>query len=137
MKSKILIVDDSVAWLSFHTETINELYGDLFEITVANSATSALNVIRKNTGTPYTIVITDLQMEVNYSPKLAGEWLVENIKAMKECATTKIVIISGMHNIELIAKKLEVDCISKSMLIRNKLLIKYMFEKLMPFLTKI
>ena len=39
--------------------------------------------------------------------------------------------------LEAIAKKHEVACISKTMLMRNKLLLKYMFEILMPFLTKI
>ena len=42
-----------------------------------------------------------------------------------------------MYNIEEIAKRNEVDCISKTMLVYNKLLMKYMFEKHMPFLEKI
>ncbi len=137
MRNKILIVDDSTGWLSFHRELIYQLYGNLFEITVASSALEAYNLARKNLNSPFPVIITDLQMEAAYGQKLAGEWFIENIQTLKEYSSTRIIIISGMYNIEEIAKKLNVDCISKRMLVQNKLLLKYMFEKLMPFLTQI
>ena len=137
MINRILIVDDSQSWLSFHTELIKELYGKIFEITVANSAEMANRIIRQNVETPFNVVITDLQMENTYMPQLAGEWLVENIKLIKEYNNTHIIIISGMPNIEQIAAKYNVECIAKSRLVSNKLFIKFMFEKLMPFLSKI
>ena len=137
MRNKILIVDDSTGWQTFHRELIYQLYGDLFEITVASSALEAYNLARKNLSSPFPIIITDLQMENAYGNKLAGEWLIENIQTLKEYAGTRIIIISGMYNIEEIAKRTNVNCISKSMLVQNKLLLKYMLEKLMPFLTKI
>ncbi len=137
MKNKILIVDDSAAWVEFHVKLIKELYGKLFDITTADSAAEALNIIKNNSDNPFALIISDMQMELNYLPKLAGEWLVENVKTIKAYEATKIVLISGVYNIEELAKKLEVDCISKNMLVNNKILMKYMFEKLMPFLTKI
>ena len=76
-------------------------------------------------------------MENSYEPKLAGEWLIEKIREINEYKSVNIVIISAMYNIEQIAKSYEVECISKRLLIRNKLLMKFMFEKLMPFLDKI
>lgn len=137
MLRKVLIVDDTNAWLIFHQELIHQLYGNIFEITTASSAAEALEIIRKNTSCPFCTIITDLQMEMDYYPELAGEWLIQNIKNIKAYENTNIVIISSMSNIEYIAKKYNVECISKSLLIYNKLLMKFMFEKLMPFLTKL
>ena len=137
MYKRILIVDDTKAWRMFHIDLIEQLYGDTFEITVASSASEALNIIKHNTRTPFYIILTDLQMEPDYEPKLAGEWLVEQIKQIKEYSFSKIIIVSAMYNIEYIAKKLDVECISKNILIGNKLLMKFMFEKFMPFLKNI
>ncbi len=137
MSKRILIIDDTKSWLLFHKDLIQQLYGDLFEITLANSANEALNIIRHNINNPFSLILTDLQMEMDYEPKLAGEWLVENIKNLQGYASVPIVIISAMYNIEHIARKLNVECISKNLLINNKLLMKFMFEKLMPFLNKI
>ncbi len=137
MDKRILIVDDTKAWRMFHIDLIKQLYEDTFEITVASSAAEALNMIKHNTRNPFYIILTDLQMESDYEPKLAGEWLVEQIKQIKEYSFSKIIIVSAMYNIEYIAKKLEVECISKNILIGNKLLMKFMFEKLMPFLKNL
>ena len=137
MQKKILIVDDTKSWLLFHKDLIHQLYGDLFEIITADSATEAMDVIRHNSENPFCLIISDLQMETAYEPKLAGEWLVENVKNMPSYSRTPIVLISAMYNIEHIAQILGVECISKTLLIHNKLLMKFMFEKLMPFLSKI
>ncbi|MBQ3642567.1 response regulator [bacterium] len=137
MNKKILIVDDSQAWLSFHKELITDLYGDIFEITTANSAFEAYEIIRKNIDNPFCLVITDMQMELAYEPQFAGEWLIEKIKELSQYYKTQIIIVSGVHSIEKIAQEFNVDCISKAMLLRNKLLMKFTFEKLMPFLNKI
>ncbi len=137
MYKKILIVDDTKSWRLFHIELIKQLYGEIFDITVASSATEALNIIRHNIDNPFSIIITDLQMETDYEPKLAGEWLVEQIKKNHEYTFCKIVIVSAMYDIEQIAKRLNVECISKTILIRNKLLMKFMLEKLMPFLKNL
>lgn len=134
---KVLIVDDTKSWLMFHKETINRLYGNLFEITTAASAAEGIEIIKHNIRNPFDIVITDLQMESAYEPKLAGEWLIEQIQSIKECSNTKIIIISAMYTIEYIAKNYNVECLSKNLLINNQLLIKFMFEKLMPFLNKL
>ena len=137
MQNKILIVDDTKAWLSFHKEVIQGLYGDLFEITTADSATEAMDILRHNAETPFCLIISDLQMEMAYEPKLAGEWLVEQVKNIPAYERTPIVLISAMYNIEHIALNLGVECVSKTLLIHNKLLMKFMLEKLMPFLTNI
>ena len=137
MNKKILIVDDTKSWIMFHKELITQLYGKTFEIYVANSAFEGLSIIRHNTDNPFSVIITDLQMEIDYEPKTAGEWLIEQVKEISEYSSTKIIIVSAMYNIENIAKRLDVECISKTILIRNKLLMKFMFEKLMPYLDKL
>lgn len=134
---RILIVDDTKTWLFFHKEIIRQLYGATFETTICDSATKAMSLINKNMSNPYHIIITDLQMEPDYEPQTAGEWLVENIKKINAYSTSNIIIISGMYNIEHIANNLNVECISKQRLVNNKLLLKYMFEKIMPHLKEI
>lgn len=136
MNRRILIVDDTKAWLMFHRELITQLYGDTFEITTAGSAAEAIDIVRHNISNPFCLIISDLQMEMDYEPLLAGEWFVENVQQIRAYSRTNIVLISSMSNIEFIAQKYGVECISKSLLIYNKLAMKYMFEKLMPFLTK-
>ena len=136
MNRRILIVDDTKAWRLFHQELIVQLYGNIFEITTASSASEAIDIVRHNIENPFALIISDLQMEMDYEPLLAGEWFVENVQKIRAYSRTNIVLISSMSNIEFIAQKYGVECISKSLLIYNKLAMKYMFEKLMPFLTK-
>ena len=136
MKNKILIVDDSQSWLMFHKSVIEELYGDLFELTFASSAEEAYTLLIQNIDSPFNMIITDMQMEMKYDVE-AGEWLIQRVQELKKYFACKIVIISGIYNIQAIADKYNVDCISKNILVHNKLLMKFMFEKLMPFLTKI
>ncbi|MCD7740360.1 MAG: response regulator [Candidatus Gastranaerophilales bacterium] len=137
MQKKVLIVDDTKSWQVFNKELIHQFYGNIFEITIASSAKEALSVIRHNIDNPFTVILTDLQMETDHEPELAGEWLIEQIQSIPGIYSTKIVIISATYNIEDIAKRLNVECISKTLLIHNKMLLKFMFEKLMPFLNNI
>lgn len=137
MKKKILIVDDSPSWIAFHKNLISELYPGYFDIVTAESARQALSIVSFSSAEPFDLIISDLQMEDDYEPKLAGEWLVESIKALPAYFRSHIVLISGMYNLEKIATSLNVECISKNILVRNKLVMKFLFEKLMPFLTKI
>jgi len=137
MAMKILLVDDTKTWLFFHQEVIRQLYGGLFEFTVCGSAAKAWSIINSDLLHPFNIIITDLQMENDYEPLTAGEWLIENIQKTNSCQGSKIVIISAMSNIEYIAEKYNVESISKQSLLNNKLLMKYMFEHIMPHLKEI
>ena len=137
MLKKILIVDDNKSWLVFHRELIQEFFGELFEVSTASSAAEAINLVRHNVDNPFDIILTDLQMEDNYEPLLAGEWLIKQIKSVKSYDRVPVVIISAMYNIEHIANQYNVECISKTILVHNKLIFKFMFEKLMPYLNKI
>ena len=108
----ILIVDDVKGWRDFNTNVMFELFGYDINIDTAESATKAYDYLLQNK--PYDIILTDLQMEENYAPKHAGEWLVEQIKTFNIYSNTKIVMISAAYNIRHIADNLEVECIPKS-----------------------
>lgn len=108
----ILIVDDVKGWRDFNTNVMHELFGDDVNIDTAESATMAYDFLLQ--AKPYDIILTDLQMEDSYSPKYAGEWLVEQIKTFNRYNSTKIVMISAAYNIRHIADNLEVNCIPKS-----------------------
>ena len=110
---KVLIVDDIEAWINYNSTQISEILNHP-EITVANSAREAYDKIIENSDKPFDIVITDMQMESDFEPKHAGEWLIEKIKDTKSYLGTKIIIISGAYNVRTIAKLLNVDCIPKS-----------------------
>lgn len=112
---KFLVVDDMLGWRNFNSAIIEELFtNDEILIDTAESATDAYNKIVENHNNPYYAILTDLQMEEDYSPKLAGEWLVEQIKTFPKFYNTKIIIISATYNIRHIAENYGVDCIPKS-----------------------
>ncbi len=108
----ILIVDDVKGWRDFNTNVMHELFGNDVNIDTAENATMAYDFLLQ--AKPYDIILTDLQMEDSYSPKYAGEWLVEQIKTFNRYNSTKIVMISAAYNIRHIADNLEVNCIPKS-----------------------
>ena len=110
---RILIVDDVAGWLRFHQNNIEYLKLSDIEIETADSAYNALAKVEANIDNPYDIIFTDMQMESNFLPKLAGEWLIEQIKTFNEYKNSKIVIISASPNIKQIAEKYGVDYISK------------------------
>jgi len=110
---KVLIVDDVPGWVRFHKNNIEYLKG--VEIDCAYSASEAFGKIQASIDNPYNIIFTDLQMESDYLPKLAGEWLIEQIKTYdKYYKDTKIVIISASPGIEKIARQNNVLFLKKS-----------------------
>ena len=116
---KVIIVDDTPGWVRFHKTNIEYLNIDNLQIDESYSAKEALSKIECSIDNPYCAIFTDLQMESDFLPKLAGEWLVEQIKTYdKYYKDTKIVIISASPNIERIAKKYGVLYVPKY-IIRN------------------
>lgn len=115
---KILIVDDVAGWIRFHKMNIEYLNLPDIEIETEDSAYNALAKVEVSLDEPYDVIFTDLQMESNFLPKLAGEWLIEQIQMFDEYKNTKIVIISATGNIKQIAEKYDVDYIPKY-LVRN------------------
>lgn len=108
----VLIVDDVKSWREFNSQVIKDLYGEDVTITTAASASDAYDILLTNKD--FDVIITDLQMENNYSPKHAGEWLVEQIKTFDKYKKTKIIMISASYNLRQIARNLDIECIPKS-----------------------
>lgn len=111
---KILIVDDSQNWLNYHTFAVKELFPD-YQITTANSAHDGIAKITANIDTPFDIILTDMQMEIDFLPLYAGEWFIREVQMFKEYKNSRIIIISATNNIRQIAEKYNVDYIPKYM----------------------
>lgn len=111
---RILIVDDVPGWIRFHKNNIEYLNLPDLDIDTANSANEALSKIEASIDEPFDIIFTDLQMESNYLPMLAGEWLVQQIKTYKEYKNTKIVIVSASPSIQRIAERNDVLYLPKT-----------------------
>ena len=110
---KILIVDDVKGWRDYHSVIVKSMFPDVL-IDTAESAKEGYDKVIENNTQPYDIILTDLQMESDFEPLYAGEWLVERIKETKNYYKAKIVIISATYNINVIAERYGVDYIRKS-----------------------
>lgn len=103
---RILIVDDVPEWIRFHKNNIEYLNISDLEIDTAESAKEGLAKVEASIDNPYDVIFTDLQMESDFLPMLAGEWFVKQIKTYdKYYKNTKIVIVSASPSIERIAQR--------------------------------
>lgn len=111
---RILIVDDVPGWVRFHKNNIEYLDIPNVQIDVAYCAKEALTKIESSIDVPYDIIFTDLQMESDFLPKMAGEWLIEQIKMFKEYNQSKIIIVSASPIIKKIAENYKVLYLPKT-----------------------
>lgn len=116
---KILIAEDSPEWQKMHVSLLNMYQKVPIEFTVANNARDAIELVEQNINEPYDLILTDLQMETEFLPEFAGEWLVKQIKNLSEYKRIPIVIISAAYNIGFIASTLGTNYLSKRNLINN------------------
>jgi len=112
---KILIVDDSKNWLNYHSFAIRELFKDEYKIETAGSAQEGISKITANIDEPYDVILTDMQMEIDFLPLYAGEWFIRELQMYKEYKNTRVIIISATNNIKQIAEKYNVEYIPKYM----------------------
>lgn len=110
---KFLIVDDQAGWRNFNSGAIYEILGKDIITDTASSAAEGYSKYLENLNNPYEYLITDMQMESDYEPKMAGEWLIEQIQSLTCSYKTKIIIVSAAPMIKHIAEKYKVDYISK------------------------
>lgn len=115
---RVLVVDDMKSWLAVNSKLVNNFLGEKTHITVASSAIEANNIILENVNKPFDLILTDLQMESDFLPKLAGEWLVENIKTYEQYKNAFIILISASPDIKDVAERNNVAYISKAELIK-------------------
>ena len=111
---KILIVDDSQGWINHHVFNIKYILGeDNVNITTANSAKEAEQILSANIDNPFDIIFTDMQMESDFLPLNAGEWVIKQAQFYPEYKNTRIIIISASPKIDKIAEKYGVEFIPK------------------------
>lgn len=118
-KKKILIVDDSRGWIDYHVSALGQIFGEEFELFTATSAREGYDVVYNHLSEPFCLIISDLQMELDFEPKHAGEWFVGQVQKLKEYNNTKIIIISAAYNIRSIAAKLSVNFLPKASAARD------------------
>lgn len=111
---RVLIVDDQAGWRNFNTETLYDILGKDIIIDTASSAKEGYEKLLESKENPYDYLLTDMQMETDYAPKMAGEWLIEQAQTLSFCYKMKIIIISAAPRIRYIAENYGVDCIPKS-----------------------
>ena len=113
MKKRVLIVDDSSKWILYHKDAVRRIFKDNIEIETANSAQEGVERLMASIDAPYDFILTDMQMEPDFLPLYAGEWLIKQIRFFKEYKNTKIIIISATGNIRQIAENYQTDYIPK------------------------
>lgn len=111
---RLFIVDDATSWRRYHEDVIRQIYEDEFEIVTASSATEANQLLYESVDEPFDIILTDMQMESNYLPLYAGEWLIEQVQKLDAYKNSRIIIISAAYNIKYIAEKYNVEFIRKA-----------------------
>lgn len=122
----ILIADDVDGWIVYNKKNLLALYGDA-NIYAFSSAKEAYDFAFTFDGR-IDIVITDLQMET--MEKLAGEWLVENLKTVKSTQLAKFFLISSCWDIKYIAQRVNADgYLRKPSYINNPSMLQYMLEE--------
>lgn len=111
---RILVVDDSEGWRKYHKQRLEKF--DV-ELTICECARDAYDKVFENVKPPYDLVITDLQMEEDFSPLYAGEWLVERVKELNSRIPT--LLVSATFNIRTIADNTNSDYLPKALAINN------------------
>ena len=119
LKKRILIAEDSSEWQRFHSSLLKNYDKHELDFVICDCAKDALSLAQESLNAPYDLVITDLQMETDFSPDFAGEWLVKQIRTFKEYLNTPVVIVSATYNIAFIAHSLGVKYLSKRTLVNN------------------
>ena len=89
---KILIVDDFSQWITMHRTALKYNFGDGLKIDSATSAKEGYKCAVNQKSIPYDLILVDMEMEDDFYPLLAGEWLIKQLKAMGEYDNTKIFI---------------------------------------------
>ena len=95
---KILIVDDIKGWIDYHSLVVKKMFPASI-VETAESAREAYHKILMNVEDPYQIILTDMQMENDFEPKYAGEWLIEQIKSLPSYSKSNIVLATQLNSI--------------------------------------
>lgn len=128
---KILIVDDSRGWLDYHKSALTEILCDEYVLETADSGRSGYDMVYNNLNPTYSLIISDLQMELDFEPKHAGEWFVEQVKNLKEYKNVPIIVVSASYNVRSVANRLGVECLPKAIVARDLVSYKLKIEEVL------
>jgi len=127
-KINILLADDIEGWLFFTKQNLQKFLHN-FDVNyyLFETATQAYNFALQYSE-KIDIVITDLEMEP--MEKLAGEWLIENLKTIKSTQNAKYLIISSSFDISFIAQRTAADGYLRKVAYQsNPLLLQYKLQE--------
>lgn len=110
---KVLVVDDQLGWRNFNSGVVYEILGKDVILDMAENAQEGYSKLLENKNAPYDYVLTDMQMETDYLPLMAGEWLIEQLQTISSFYKTKVIIISASPNIKHIVEKYNVFYLPK------------------------
>lgn len=130
IKKRILIAEDSSEWQRFHSTLLKGYDKCELDFVICDCAKDALALVQESLTKPYNLIITDLQMETDFTPDFAGEWLIKHIKTYKEYIKTPVVIVSATYNIAFIAHSLGVRYLSKRTLVNNPDTYYFLFDEI-------
>lgn len=116
---RILIAEDTPQWQRFHSSLLKTYDKVQIEFDMASNAREALELAQKSVDNPYDLIVSDLQMESDFHPLMAGEWFVKEVKNMSQYAKTPVIIVSAAYNIGFIAHALGAGYLSKRTLVSN------------------
>ena len=111
---RVLVVDDQAGWRKHNANAVFDILGKDIVLDIASCAAEGYEKLLESKDNPYDYLLTDMQMESDYAPKMAGEWLIEQAQVLSFCYRTKIIIISAAPRIRLIAENYGVFYIPKS-----------------------
>ena len=128
---KILLAEDGAEWQKVHKTLMNDYFnGDEYTLCIESCARDACERLKQE---KFDAVITDLQMELDFEPDFAGEWLVKQIKQMEEYKNTPVLIVSATYNIGFVASRLGVNYLSKRTLLSMPDSYRYAMNELLGF----
>lgn len=116
---RILIAEDTPQWQKYHESLLRSYEKLHLEFYIASNAKEALEQAQNSVSTPYDIILSDLQMESDFLPMMAGEWFVRQIKNIPAYVKTPVIIISAAYNIAFIAHTLSAGYLSKRSIVNN------------------
>ena len=104
-KANVLVVDDVESMRGFVRTVLREIGFE--RITLANNAKSALSLITKaaREEQPFTLVITDWEMD-----DISGLQLLKKIRSEESIAKTPVFILTGVQKKSMIKEAIEAGC---------------------------
>lgn len=127
---KFLVVDDSRQWLNFHQNTILAMLPDA-QVDIAMSGFEGLDKVLAKPEDYYDVILSDMQMEQLEEEIFAGQWLIKRLLASKKCINSKILVVSAVFNIKEIAKNLNANYLSKSVIASNTATLEYKLKEML------